>query len=116
MKLLTMIGLGQPLGSFATAQQSAQQAAPCDRACLSGFVDQYLDAVLKHDPKLVPLTKNVKYTENGQRLDPGDGLWRSMVGRRAVTGSTSMMSRPAKWYSWELSAKRAERPPSRLPT
>jgi hypothetical protein len=50
----------------------------CDRECLNGFVDQYLDALVKHDPKLVPLTKNVKFTENGQRLDPGDGLWRSM--------------------------------------
>jgi hypothetical protein len=51
---------------------------PCDRECLNGYVDQYLDAMVKHDPKLVPLTKNVKLTENGQRLDPGDGLWRSM--------------------------------------
>ena len=50
----------------------------CNRECLNGFVDQYLDALVKHDPKLVPLTKNVKFTENGQRLDPGDGLWRSM--------------------------------------
>jgi hypothetical protein len=50
----------------------------CDRACLDGYVDQYLDAMVKHDTKLVPLTKNVHLTENGQRLDPGDGLWRSM--------------------------------------
>lgn len=50
----------------------------CDRECLNGYIDQYLDAMVKHDPKLVPLTKNVKFTENGQRLDPGDGLWRSM--------------------------------------
>ena len=50
----------------------------CDRECLDRFIDQYLDAMVKHDTKLVPLTKNVKMTENGQRLDPGDGLWRSM--------------------------------------
>ena len=57
---------------------AGQGTSPCDRECLNGFVDQYLDALVKHDPKLVPLTKNVKFTENGQRLDPGDGLWRSM--------------------------------------
>jgi hypothetical protein len=57
---------------------AGQATGPCDRECLNGFVDQYLDALVKHDPKLVPLTKNVKFTENGQRLDPGDGLWRSM--------------------------------------
>jgi hypothetical protein len=77
MKLLTTAGLGL----FFTAIAGAQQTGPCDRACLNGFVDQYLDAVLKHDPTLVPLTKNVKYTENGQRLDPGDGLWRSMAAK-----------------------------------
>jgi hypothetical protein len=58
-----------------------QGTAPCDRECLNGFVDQYLDALVKHDPKAVPLTKNVKFTENGQRLDPGDGLWRSMAAK-----------------------------------
>src|ERR1019366_4893529 len=57
------------------------QSNSCDRECLNGYVDQYLDAMVKHDPKLVPLTKNVKFTENGQRLDPGDGLWRSMASK-----------------------------------
>jgi hypothetical protein len=57
------------------------QGAACDRECLNGFIDQYLDAMVKHDPKLVPLTRNVKFTENGQRLDPGDGLWRSMAAK-----------------------------------
>jgi len=53
----------------------------CDRDCLNGFVDRYLDALVKHDPKLVPLARNVKFTENGQRLEPGDGLWRSMAAK-----------------------------------
>jgi hypothetical protein len=60
---------------------AAQGTGACDRECLNGFVDQYLDSLVKHDPKLVPLTKNVKFTENGQRLDPGDGLWRSMAAK-----------------------------------
>jgi hypothetical protein len=59
----------------------AQQSAPCDRACLEGFVDKYLDAMTAHDPKLVPLAKNVKLTENGQKLVLPDGLWNSMVGK-----------------------------------
>jgi len=67
---------------FSSAGGFAQSNA-CDRECLNGYVDQYLDAMVKHDPKLVPLTKNVKYTENGQRLDPGDGLWRSMAAKGA---------------------------------
>ncbi|HTY92627.1 MAG TPA: nuclear transport factor 2 family protein [Steroidobacteraceae bacterium] len=56
----------------------ARAAAPCDRACLEGFVDRYLDAVLAHDPSRVPLAPGVRYTEDGQQLAIGDGLWRTM--------------------------------------
>lgn len=54
------------------------QAASCDRACLEGFVDRYFDALLAHDPSKVPLAPGVRYTEDGQQLAIGDGLWRSM--------------------------------------
>ena len=60
---------------------SAQTTGPCDRACLEGVVDRFLDAFVKHDPKAAPLAKNVKFTENGQRLEVGDGSWRSMVAK-----------------------------------
>lgn len=45
------------------------------------MVDKYLDAMAAHDPKLVPLAGNVKFTENGQKLIIPDGLWNSMVGK-----------------------------------
>ncbi len=77
MKIPTALALG----ILATSLAHGQSTGPCDRTCLNGVVDRYLDAVVRHDPKLVPLTKNVKYTENGQRLDPGDGIWRSMVAK-----------------------------------
>jgi len=57
---------------------SAPAAAPCDRACLEGFVDRYFDALLAHDPSRVPLAPGVRYTEDGQQLAIGDGLWRTM--------------------------------------
>ena len=57
------------------------QGPTCDRACLEGFVDQYLDAMIAHDPGMIPTTLDVRMTENGQQLDVGDGLWRSIVGK-----------------------------------
>jgi hypothetical protein len=57
---------------------TARAADTCDRSCLEGFVDRYLDAVLAHNPQLVPLASNVRYTEDGQHLQIGDGLWRTM--------------------------------------
>ena len=50
----------------------------CDRQCLEGFVDRYLDAVIANDPSAVPLATQVRFTENGQRLMIGDGLWNTM--------------------------------------
>ncbi|HKV05063.1 MAG TPA: hypothetical protein VJO53_08160 [Candidatus Acidoferrales bacterium] len=47
----------------------------CDRACLNGFVDQFLAALVAHDPSRLPLARDAKYTENGQALRLGDGFW-----------------------------------------
>jgi hypothetical protein len=53
----------------------------CDRACLIGIMDGYMDAIFKHDPKAVPpLAIDVRMTENTGAMDVGEGmLWRSKV-------------------------------------
>jgi len=53
----------------------------CDRACLEGIAEQYLDALVAKDPKKLQVASNLKYTENGQRLLLGDSLWNSITGR-----------------------------------
>ena len=53
-------------------------AADCNRGCLEGFVDRYLDAVIANQPSAVPLAQNVRFTEDGQQLVVGDGLWNTM--------------------------------------
>ena len=58
----------------------AAAAQSCDRACLNGFVDQYLGALVAHDANRLPVTANLKFTENGQRLTLGDGFWNSVTG------------------------------------
>ena len=60
----------------ATTTQS--HAASCDRACLEGWVDRYFAAATADDPRAVPLAQNVRFTENGQVLPIGEGLWKSM--------------------------------------
>jgi hypothetical protein len=56
-------------------------AADCNRACLEGLINQYLDAVLAHDPKRLPLSADVKYTEQEQVMSVGDGFWKSVTAR-----------------------------------
>jgi hypothetical protein len=58
------------------------QAAPCDRACLSDLMTRYLDAVVAHDAKAVPLAGTVRFTEDAVEMKVGDGLWKTASKRR----------------------------------
>ncbi len=53
----------------------------CDRACLIGIMDGYMDALFKHDPAAVPpLSVEVRMTENTGEMTVGEGvLWRNKV-------------------------------------
>ena len=53
----------------------------CDRTCLIGIMDGYLNALYKQDPKAVPpLSIDVRMTENTGVMDVGEGVfWRNKV-------------------------------------
>ena len=54
----------------------ARPAAPgCDRACLTGVVDAYLQAMVAHDPRRAPFARGAKFTENTSILPFSEGLW-----------------------------------------
>ncbi len=83
-RALALPGAGLLILGLALAHSPARAAAPsCDRSCLETWVDKYLDAVLAHDPKAVPFARDVKFTENGQKLELGDGLWRTLTAKGA---------------------------------
>jgi hypothetical protein len=52
---------------------------PCDRACLIGIMDGYMNAILARDLKAVPpLSIDVRMTENTGEMSVGEGvLWRN---------------------------------------
>ena len=52
-------------------------AANCDRTCLKGMLDQYLNAVIQHNPSAVPLTPGYRQTENAVVKRPGQGIWQT---------------------------------------
>ena len=62
---------------FLSFTANAATSVECDRECLAGFMDKYLKTLLTHDASKLPVTKNVKYTENGVRLNLTDGLWQT---------------------------------------
>src|SRR5690606_13909155 len=40
------------------------RAAACDRACLEGVMNAYLDAMVAHDPTKAPFAPDARFTEN----------------------------------------------------
>jgi hypothetical protein len=65
------------LGASASAAPIGGGVAPaCDRACMTGIVDRYLAALVRHDPTGLPLNRDVRFTENTAQLKVGgEGLW-----------------------------------------
>jgi hypothetical protein len=56
------------------------QTQACDRACLRTMLDQYLAAVVKHDPAAAPLVVGFRQTENAINTRPGNGVWKTVTG------------------------------------
>ncbi len=82
--LLVLVTLAVAVSSCGRAQAQSGSAPAdydpsfnydCDRACLNGFVDQFLAALVAHDVSHLPLGREMRYTENGQTLRIGDGFW-----------------------------------------
>ncbi len=60
---------------------SPASSTPCGRACLNAFVDKYFDALISHCTCNVPFAPDAKYTENGESVKPGEGIWKTFTGR-----------------------------------
>ena len=60
----------------AASTMPADSPNNCDRACLKKIADLYFDAMSKHDPSMLPLSRDVRYTETGAVTKLGDGIWK----------------------------------------
>ena len=65
---------------LAAVPVTASAQATCDRACLRTMLDQYLAAVVKHDPSAAPLVVGFRQTENAINVRPGNGVWKTVTG------------------------------------
>jgi hypothetical protein len=70
------------LPTLALAANPPARPGPCNRACLEGFVDRYLDAMDQNVVSDQLFARGAKFTENGIRLPLGnEGLWFNMTGK-----------------------------------
>ena len=67
------------LAAAVGASPSAAQST-CDRACLLKTADDYLAALVAHDPAKAPMATNAKFTEQTKVMNVGEeGLWKSAI-------------------------------------
>jgi len=60
-----------------TTTDGAPKNVSCDRACLSGAITSYMDALLQHDPSKLPLAETVRFTEDYADYKVGESpLWK----------------------------------------
>jgi hypothetical protein len=64
-------------GTLLAAPAAKKLPAHCDKACLTGAVNDYLAALVAHDPSQVPLSPKLEFVENTKDLKPGEGLWKT---------------------------------------
>jgi hypothetical protein len=77
--LLSLLCVGAWVASSTAA---AAQAPVCERACLGGLLNQYVDALVAHDPARLSLASpTVRYTEDSKDAKLGEGLWKSVTGK-----------------------------------
>ncbi len=63
-------------GQFDSSVRSGESA--CGRACLQGLVDDYMTALLRHDPGRLPWAEHPRFSENNVLLPVGEGLWKTI--------------------------------------
>ena len=75
-RVTVLIAMVAPVHAQAPGQPSAVIDLGCDRDCLIGFAHGYVDALEHRDPTRVPISRNVRFTENDVEMPLGnDGLW-----------------------------------------
>lgn len=62
------------------------KSGDCNRACLSGKLDQFLKAVVAHDPARAGLWAGVRQTQNTIVTPPGEGIWKTITALGTVDG------------------------------
>jgi hypothetical protein len=77
-RIATLIAVAGMLSALSLSPPTVR-AQQCDRACLTGMMTQFINALVAHDPSPPPLATNVRYTEDSRNAQLGQGLWRSVT-------------------------------------
>ena len=74
-------GMKSVLDTPPPAAARVEPTTACDQACARSLSDGVLAAMIARDPSKAPLASSTRYTENGQPLPVGEGLWKTLTAR-----------------------------------
>jgi len=77
---VVLIGCKDGQAADVSAADTLVKIANCDRTCLEGHIENYLQALAARDAARIKVTDDVVFSENNQSLKLGDGSWRTMTG------------------------------------
>jgi hypothetical protein len=88
-----------PLSAVEAPRLAALHPGACDRDCLIAAADQYMNALVAHDPTRVRWAKTVRYTENSVPMQIGDGVWGTATGKSGTpTYAADPSTGSVAWY------------------
>ena len=94
------------------AQEPAGDASKiksCDRSCLTGVMDRYVETFVRKNPSGVPVAPETRFTENTAQIDVGEGfLWK---GKIELTAFKIYVADPVAGFGVKLPAAPAGNPP-----
>jgi hypothetical protein len=79
MPFIRAIVMAAGVAVIGISTAEAQGTATCDRACLRTMLEQYLNAVMAHDPSKAPIILGFRQTENAINVRPGQGVWKTVT-------------------------------------
>lgn len=105
MRIVTILLAGAsacialPASAQAPGEDSAVYELECDRDCLIGKLNDYVNALRVRTPSLVPLADDYLFTENNVSIEVGEGLW-GTVDRLDETGLevADAQTQNAAWF------------------
>jgi len=105
----------QPPASQSPAPRSPREST-CDRACLEKYVDQYMDAMLTHEPNPALFAKTAGSPKTGRAA----ATWRGPLGQhgrqKEPINSMFLTLKPSRWPSSGLPVKKRRRPEKGIPS
>jgi hypothetical protein len=75
----TLVALAGILSWLSLSPSPVRAQQTCDRACLTGMMTQFIDALVAHDASKLPLADGARYTEDSKNAKLGDGIWKSVT-------------------------------------